>query len=364
MIDALYESNPDIKVVFIGSGSEVEKKLVSTYKFDYKIISAGKYRRYGRGAGKELADIKTSSKNLSDLVRFSKGYLQAKKILKSFKPDVVFTKGGYVTVPVGLAASRLKIPLVIHDSDVVFGLASRILASRAQKIATGFPVDAYQDYTQSNKLVFTGNPVRNELLTTSPDKAKKTFDFTNNKPVVFIFGGSQGAEAINDVVFDGLELILRTYNVIHHTGMQGIERARIIAHKLDENLKSSYRPFEFLQSEMADALFIANIAIIRASASSIAEVAAHSKPTILVPNPLSANNHQQQNATFLEKIGAVRIIQQTNLTPIRLCSEVEKILSSPKSKKYLQSNIHKVWVSDASTRIADLIISTAKESMV
>lgn len=348
--------------MFIGSGSSIERKLVAEYGLEYHIISAGKFRRYRRGWKKELTDIQTNSKNAADLVRFSKGYLQAKKILKKFRPDVVFTKGGYVTVPVGIAAQKLHIPLVIHDSDVVFGMANRILSKRAYKIATGFPAEAFSDLPDKNMIVFTGNPVRKELLTASPQKAKLTFGFNSNKPVVFIFGGSQGAEAINDVVFNGLELIVKNYNVIHQTGAQGIEQARVAAHRLDPDLASSYRPYDFLHTEMSDALFLADVTVIRPSASSIAEVAAHSKPTILIPGPYSANNHQQKNAEFLERMGAARVLNQDDLTAIRLCSEIDKIISNDAARKYLQSTIHEFWVSDAATRIAQVILQAEKSN--
>ncbi len=282
--------------------------------------------------------------------------------MKQFKPDIVFTKGGYVTVPIGLAASKLHIPLVIHDSDVVFGVANRILSKRAQKIATGFPAEAFSDNPDNNKIVFTGNPVRKELLSANPQKAKTTFGFTNKKPVVFIFGGSQGAEAINEVVFNGLELIVKNYNVIHQTGAQGIEQARVAAHRLDSALANNYRPYDFLHTEMSDALFLADITVIRPSASSIAEVAAHSKPTILIPGPYSANNHQQKNAEFLERMGAARVLNQKDLTAIRLCSEIDKIVTTDAAKKYLQSTIHEFWVSDAATRIAKVILQAQKSN--
>ena len=197
VVDALRKLDPEVEILFIGSGGEIEKKLLDKHNLDSVIISAGKFRRYRRGWRKELADINTSKSNAKDLFKFGKGYMQSKKILKNFKPDVVFTKGGYVTVPVGLAAKSQNIPLVIHDSDTVFGVANRVLASRAKKIATGFPAEAFDTSLEKNKIVFTGNPVRNELLSTSLEKAKSTFGFKNNKPIVFIFAGSQGAEAIN-----------------------------------------------------------------------------------------------------------------------------------------------------------------------
>ena len=340
----------------------MEKKLLDKHNLKSVVISAGKFRRYRRGWRKELADINTSKSNAKDLFKFGKGYMQSKKILKDFKPDVVFTKGGYVTVPVGLAAKSQNIPLVIHDSDSVFGVANRILASRAIKIAAGFPAEAFDSSLEKDKIVFTGNPVRSELLSTSLEKARATFDFKNNKPIVFIFAGSQGAEAINNVIFDGLELILKNYNLIHHTGRQGIERARISAHNLPAGIAQNYRPYEFLETEMTDALFVSDVAIIRPSASSIAEVAAHSLPTIMIPGPFSANNHQQKNAEFLEKMGAARTLDQSDLSAIRLCSEVDKILSSASAKKYLQTTRHEFWLPDSADRIAKLIVSTAEKS--
>lgn len=355
VIDALRRFDPTVEIVFIGSGSEVEQKLLRPFDVEYKTISAGKFRRYRRGWKRELTDIKTNQKNAADLVRFSKGYFQAKKIIKRFKPDVVFTKGGYVTVPVGLAASKLKIPLVIHDSDVVFGMASRMLSSKATVIATGFPVEAFASSPVQDKMVYTGNPVRTELLSSSLQKAKTTFGFQSKKPIIFILCGSQGAEAINQVIFDGLELITKHYNIIHHTGAQGIEQARVAAHRLPADLQNCYQPFEFLQDELTDALFLADAVVIRPSASVVAEIAAHSKPAILIPSPHSANNHLQKNAEFIERKGAARILNQSDLSAVRLCADLEKILASPKAKKYLQTNIHEFWVSDSAKRIAKLI---------
>jgi UDP-N-acetylglucosamine--N-acetylmuramyl-(pentapeptide) pyrophosphoryl-undecaprenol N-acetylglucosamine transferase len=252
--------------------------------------------------------------------------------------------------------------LVIHDSDVVFGMASRMLSSRAQVIATGFPTEAFAGLPQQDKMVFTGNPVRTELLTSSEAKAQKTFEFQHTKPIVFILCGSQGAGAINDVIFGGLELITKHYNVIHHTGTQGIEQARVAAHRLPQDLQQNYRPYEFLQSELADALFIADAVVVRPSASVIAEVAAHSKPTLLIPSPHSANNHSQKNAEFLERMGAARILNQSDLTAIRLCAELDRLLAGPKAKQYLQKSIHEFWVSDSAARIAKLIVANAKNS--
>lgn len=337
--------------------------MAKKYHLDYQSVSSGKFRRYRRGWKKEITDLQTNTKNAGDAIRFTRGYFQANRMLRKFKPDVVFTKGGYVTVPVGLAASRLKIPLVIHDSDSVFGMSTRILASRAQTIATGFPESAFADSVYKDKIVFTGNPVRKELLSGSLARAKKTFQFSTDKPVMLIFAGSQGATAINEVVFAGLDIILKNYNVIHHTGKGDIEQARVMAHNLPASLRDCYRPFDFLSTELADALFYADIVIGRAGANSIAEIAAHSKPAILIPSPYAANDHQQRNAELLERMGAARVIQQQDLSPIRLISEIDKILANPEVKKYLQSSIHELWIADSASRIAHIILQSNQKGV-
>jgi len=346
--------------MYIGSGDKLEKELIQKYNLNYQSVSSGKFRRYRRGWKKEITDIQTNKKNIADAVRFTKGYFQAMRILRKFKPDVVFTKGGYVTVPVGLAASRLKIPLLIHDSDAIFGMSTKVLAPKSKLIATGFPKNVFAESTYIDKIIFTGNPVRKELLSGSLARAQKIFPFKSRKPVVLVFAGSQGANAINEIIFGGLDIILKDYNLIHHTGSGDIEQARVFAHKLPDNLRDSYRPFDFLKSELADALFYADIVIGRAGANSIAEIAAHSKPAILIPSPYSANNHQQRNAEVLERMGAARIIQQEDLSPIRLISEIDKIISDARVKKYLQNSIHELWIADSASRIAHLILRTNK----
>lgn len=340
----------------MGSGAEIEKQMLSSYSIEYKAVSAGKFRRYRRGWKKEVTDLRTLSQNATDAVKFSRGYWQAKKIIKKFKPDVVFTKGGFVTVPVGLAAARKKIPLVIHESDSIFGLSSKMLAKYAKTIATGFPQEVFENISFREKIVFCGNPVRKKLLSSNDYKAKRVFNFHNDKPTLLLFAGSQGAQVLNEVVLENLDLILRSYNFIHHTGLQGIEQARINKHQLPNNLKNSYRPYEYLGEELADALFVSDVVIGRAGANSIAEFAAHSKAVILVPSPFSANNHQQKNAEVLQKYGAARVLQQDQLTPFRLRSEIDRIIENKKSKDYLQKSIHEFWVSDSAERIAKLII--------
>ena len=360
VIDALRASNSNVQILYIGSGSALETQLLKERDLKYKSVSAGKFRRYRRGWKAEITDVKTASQNFVDAVKLSKGYIQSRSILRKFKPDVVFTKGGYVTVPVGLAAAHKKIPPIIHESDAILGLSTKILAKHATSIATGFPTEVFSNLSYRSKIVFCGNPVRKELLSNNPVRAKKTFNFKSNKPIVLLFAGSLGAMALNEVVFENLELILRNYNFIHHTGSQGIEQARIAKHQLPSNLADNYQPYDFLGEELSDALFLADVVIGRAGANSIAEFAAHSKALIVVPSPYSANNHQQKNAEVLMRYGAARILQQNQLTPVRLCSEIERIVSDTKAKKYLQQSLHEFWVPDSAERIVKLILKASK----
>lgn len=322
----------------------------------YIAISAGKFRRYGRGFAKEATDVRTISKNLSDSVRVLKGISQARKILTRFKPDVVFCKGGYVTVPVGIAAKQKKIPLVIHESDTVFGVANKILASRANKIAVGFKKEFYYNSKCINKIIYTGNPVRKQLYSLSEAAALKQLGIKTKLPILLVFGGSQGAEAINEAVFKAVGNLCKHYILIHQTGKAQIELARVKKYQLTKSYQKNYLPFDFLNSEMAAALASAKLIVGRASAGTISEIAANKKPAILIPNPNATANHQNLNAKVLLKSGAVRVIDESELTDLKLVSQIDRLLADKSALKYLQSNITEFFNPNASRDIAQIIV--------
>lgn len=323
---------------------------------DYKIIPSGKFRRYGRGPIKEIFDVKTQSKNAVDMARVLKGYIYSKKILKNFKPDVVFIKGGYVGLPVGLASHKLNIPVVLHESDIVLGKANATLSKKAKALAVSFPVEAYRGI-DSSKLKFTGNPVRSEFY---PASDYRPYSTNKQKPNIMIFAGSQGAEAINANVFENIDIFTKNFHVLHITGEQGIERARFVKHRMPKDLQKSYDPVDFLSKEMSAAYKWADVVVARGGMNSLSELSALSKPAIIIPLPSSTNNHQFKNASYLAKHGAVRILDQSNVKGLGLVNEISKLFDRPETIRYLSETIHKFFRPSAALDIARLIISTAE----
>lgn len=340
------------------SGKSIEVNLLDQSGVDYKVISAGKYRRYGRGKVAELLDVPTQWQNFKDSGKIVRGYLQARKIINTFQPDIVFVKGGYVGVPVGYAAAKAKVPLVLHESDVVMGQANRFLSKYAQKIAVGFPIDAYAEELK-DKLVFTGNPVRSDFVKNAA-KVQRREPLNKQKPNIFLFAGSQGAADLNRLVWENIELITKSCNLLHVTGEQGIEQARVVRHRLPQELQGNYEVHSFLKSEMVQACLWADVVIARGGMNSFAEIAALSKPAIIVPLPSSTNNHQLKNAQYLARAGAIRLMPQHELTGMRLMNEIGQIIENDEAREYLQATIHKFYQPEATSHIAQLISSVVK----
>lgn len=352
IIASIRKLNKEAEILFVCSGKDFELDLLKKNNINYKIIPTGKYRRYGRGKFVELIDVKTQILNVKDFGRTIKGYKYSRKIIKQFKPDVIFLKGGHVSLPVGLAASRMNVPYVIHESDIVMGKANKALSKKASAIAVSFPVEAYRDI-KNTKIYFTGNPVRPEFYINSDLKPKA---ITEQKPNIMIFAGSQGAESINNVLFENIELLLKNFDVLHIAGRAGVERARFVKHRLPKELKKSYETYDFLSDEMVAAYKWADIVVARAGMNSLSELAALSKPSIIIPLASSTNNHQFKNADYLAKQGAVRMLLQSDLEGKRLINEISKLASDQKAMSYLSTSIHKFFRPNASTAIAELIL--------
>ena len=268
---------------------------------------------------------------------------------------MIFIKGGHVGLPVGMAASRLGVPYVIHESDAVMGKTNSILSKKASAIAVSFPVEAYSG-AESSKLYFTGNPVRPEYYVNAERNPKKTKE---QKPNIMIFAGSQGAEAINEMVFENIELFLKNFDLLHIAGKQGIERARVVRHRLPKQYKKAYEPYGFLTDEMIAAYNWADVVVARAGMNSLSELAALSKPAIIIPLPSSTNNHQLKNAEYLAKHGAIRMLNQDEAGGVRLINEISKLLSDGESMNYLSQSIHKLFKPQAANDLARIVIGLA-----
>ena len=276
MLPALKKEGYDIH--YIGSYKGIERKLIKEYDIPYYGISSGKLRRY--------LDLK----NFTDPFKVLKGYFEAYKILKKIKPDILFSKGGFVTVPVVLAAKRCKIPIIIHESDMTPGLANKIAIPAAQKVCVNFPETI--NHIPQKKAVLTGTPIRKELFSGNKIKGLDFCGFTANKPVIMVIGGSSGSKVINDVIRGMLPTLLRDFQVVHLCGKGNLDP------KLD-NLEG-YAQFEYIKKELSDLFAAANLVISRAGANAICEILALKIPNILIPLSLKASRGDQiLNANLL-----------------------------------------------------------------
>lgn len=302
LIPALKELGYEIR--YIGSYNGIEKELIEKAGIPYDGISSGKLRRY------------FSLKNFTDPFRILKGLSQAKKILKREKPDVIFSKGGFVAVPVVLAAKKRHIPVIIHESDMTPGLANKLCIPSARKVCCNFPETL--KYLPEEKAVLTGSPIRKELLSGSPLSGFKFTGLSSKKPVILVIGGSLGSVKVNTAVRNILPELLKTYQVIHLCGKGN----------LDESLKSleGYVQYEYISSQLKDLFAMSDLMISRAGANSICEILALRKPNILIPLSAAASRGDQiLNAESFKKQGFSEVLQEEELTDEALRTMIEKV---------------------------------------
>lgn len=324
------------EVHYIGSYDGIEKKLIEEMGIPYYGISSGKLRRY--------FDLK----NFSDPFKVIKGYSEAKKLLKKLQPDVVFSKGGFVTVPVVIAAKHRSIPAIIHESDMTPGLANKLAIPSATKVCCNFPETL--KYLPEGKSVLTGSPIRKELMEGSKEKALRFLGFTNSKPVIMIIGGSLGSAAINSAIRDNLDILLQKFQIVHLCG-QG---------KVDTSLenKQGYRQFEYIKKELADIFALSDVVISRAGANAICELLALRKPNILIPLSAAASRGDQiLNARSFEKQGFSVVIEEENLTNESLIKAIEEVYNH--QDKYIDA-MKNSSQKDAIGTIFELIKSVSK----
>ena len=291
------------EVHYIGSYEGIERQLIEEAGIPYYPISSGKLRRY------------KSLKNLSDPFRVLKGLGQAVKILKKIKPDIVFSKGGFVSVPVVVAARRLKIPCVIHECDMTPGLANKLAIPFAKAVCTNFEETVGK--IKGGKAVHTGTPIRESLSQGSREEGLKLCGFTDDKPVILVTGGSLGAGAINDCVRESIVPLTEKFQIAHLCGKG----------KLDPQMESlpGYHQIEYAGPEMKDLYAAADLVICRAGANTLAEILALGIPNILIPLPLSQSRGDQiLNAESFEKKGYSRVLPQENMNTKTLVEAVNE----------------------------------------
>ena len=340
----------------------MEAKIVTATGIAFASIKAGKFRRdqaVGVSLLSKLLNPATLRMNARDLARVGQGIVGSLKIIRAYKPDVIFLKGGFVCLPVGLAARLLRVPYVIHESDVSPGLANRILSRWAKKIAVGFPTKSYPTFDKT-RLVYVGNPVRPEILGAHRLAGLAAFNLSDKLPVVLVTGGSQGAAEINDCLIAALPELLERYQIIHQTGEGELARIKFeLGRQAALPQMNRYHPYAFLMKDMPLALAAADVIIGRAGVGTISDSAALRKPTVLIPNNQMAA-HQMANARMLARMGAVRVIDNAQLTPERLVGEVRRILDNPDEAAQLGKAIGEFARPNAARELASLVLESAR----
>lgn len=302
LLPGLKELGYDIH--YIGSYNGIEKKLIEQFGIPYHGISSGKLRRY------------FSMQNFTDPFRVLKGFGEAKKLIKSLKPDVIFSKGGFVSVPVVIAGKQCHVPTIIHESDMTPGLANRLAIPSATKVCCNFPETL--NHLPKEKAVLTGSPIRQELLTGDRADALKFCGLTADKPVILIIGGSLGSVIVNNAVRKILPELLKNFQVIHLCGKD----------KIDTSLKDlkGYVQFEYIQDELKDLFALADIVISRAGANAICELLALHKPNLLIPLSANASRGDQiLNARSFERQGYSIVLEEEELNDSTLLDAINKL---------------------------------------
>lgn len=337
----------DLEFMYLGPKIEQEfsRQLLKKEGIKIKSIKAYKLRRY------------FSIFNFIDIINIPIGFIQSIFIILLFMPKIVFSKGGYGSVPVVIVNWLYFIPVIIHESDTIPGKATILTAKFAKKILVGFSKTL--KYFPINKTAVVGNPVRIELLEGDGLKAKEKFSITSDKPIILIMGGSQGSKKINDVILNTLPELIKKYEIIHLTGeknyKQTAQEAQVM---IPKNFEIFYHSYPSLKDEMKDAYAISSVIISRSGASSIFEIALIGKPNILIPIKNSANDHQRENAYEINKFKGTIILEEDNLTPHLLLVSIEQLVNDKKLRMEMSKSLKDFSTPKAAENIAKEIFKT------
>lgn len=323
-------------VYYIGSKGGMEEELIKKCDIPYYGVSSGKLRRY------------FDKKNFSDIFKVLKGIMQAKHIIRKIKPDVVFSKGGFVAVPVVVGAALNKVNVVCHESDITPGLANKLAMPFAKAVCTTFP-EAVK-HIKDNKGIYTGTPIRDMLFTGKKEKGLEMCGFSGNKPVILIMGGSQGSVKVNNSVRELLSKLLPKYDIVHLCGKGN----------LDESLidKEGYKQFEYISDELPDLFAMADMVISRAGSNAICEFLALHKPMLLIPLGKNASRGDQiLNAESFKKQGFAEVIDEEKMTKGSLFDTINRVYENRQS--YIDA-MESSQASDGIKSVMDIIKAATK----
>jgi UDP-N-acetylglucosamine--N-acetylmuramyl-(pentapeptide) pyrophosphoryl-undecaprenol N-acetylglucosamine transferase len=326
-----YLKNNFNNIVYVGSKNGIERSLAEQAKLPYYSIPCAKLNR---------TDFKS---NLTMPLKVISGIIAAGNIIDKIKPDVIFSKGGYVAVPVVIAASKRKIPIILHESDFSLGLANKICAKYSKKVLTSFPETAITVKNGEH----VGSPIRSSIFNADKKTALKSFGFTGQKPIILITGGSQGAKVINDAVRTALPNLLLKYDILHICGKNNL---------LPEKTPKGYFQTEYLNN-IENAFAVASVCVSRAGSNTLFEILNLKIPTLLIPLPKGVSRGDQiLNAEYFQKLGLAHVLYQNALTESSLTLSINAVYAN---RFNLAENFSKIPIKDASKKIADIISAYA-----
>jgi len=342
--DYVKNKEPDTEVLFVGTKHGLEKNLVPKCGYNIEFIEVMGLKR------------SLSPENIKVFVNYIKSTEKSKKLLKTFKPDIVIGTGGYVCAPVIKAANKLKIPTIIHEQNVFPGLAIKMLSGKADVTAISFKET--ENMLKAKRMILTGNPLRPDLFEKKEVHPVRGIYGFDSKPVVLMFGGSLGAGKMNQALLEMLKEGIDKFNLIAATGERYYKEFENELNKEGINIKNSdnVRVVPYIYN-MTELLGQADVIVGRAGAITVSEITALGKASVLIPSPNVAHNHQEYNARFLEKNGAARVVTEAELTGKRLIDEIVSIINHKDELGKMMQCSEKIGIKDA----CDTIYKCIKE---
>lgn len=345
---------PDAEFLFIGAEGMMETELVPRAGFEVRTVRISNLSR-----SLSLAGLKHNAETLRELAG---SIAAAKKILKEFSPDVAVGTGGYVCYPVLHAAHKLRIPSLVHESNAVPGLTTKLLSHSVNCVMVGFE-GAAENYPKGVKAVFTGTPVRTDFYDLDRAKARKRLGIAPERPLVVSVWGSLGSDHINGLMPEFLRLVCerRDFDLIHSAGKRGYKALSEAAEQTcGKDMKERGVDLREYIHDMPAVMAAADLVMCRSGASTLGELAALGKPAILVPSPNVTNHHQEKNARVLERAGAAKVLLEEQFDAAGLYDAVNALLHDGRTLGEMSAAMRKSGVEDATERIVDLILDIVK----
>jgi len=339
------KNHSELTPIIICGKSKLERKIFLKVA-NYKRITTGKFHR------------RFTIYNAIEAIKFFVGLITSYYYLKKYKPALIFSKGGYVSLPIVKIAQIMDVPYFIHESDLEMGMANKIAAKKAKLIFVGYPVNNYTHISQ-DKLIYSGQLISDKFIA-DKNGQKIDFGFIDNLPTILFSGGSQGSKNLNDNIIQSLPNLLKSYNIIHQAGDRNIDEIKSITADLSLEQKHRYFITDFLNKDknsMARAINVSDLIVARAGANSIAEIALKSKPMILVPYKYAAGDHQTKNAQLLNNQKAAVVIPDDKLTPKILTDAIEKVMDDKTKRDNLVKNAKEQFKSNGLNLVARKILN-------